>query len=145
MQAGRDIKFRGKRSENGEWVYGNLVLTAYGCYIIPQNIYADSMPQFSVDPKTVGQFTGFREKYGKEIFEGDIFQTDNYPLTKEDGYVGVVEYDHDRFWGVKRLKAGADVRGISDGMADGLLEFVDESIEVIGNIYEDQVLLEVGN
>ncbi|RFB35703.1 YopX family protein [Brevibacillus sp. VP] len=87
------------------------------------------------------QYTGLKDCNGKEIYEGDIFQAGSYPLTKEDDYVGVVEYDHDRFWGVKRVKAGSDVRGISDGMADGLWEFIDESIEIIGNIYEHPHLL----
>ncbi|MCR8994506.1 YopX family protein [Brevibacillus laterosporus] len=87
------------------------------------------------------QYTGLKDRNGKEIYEGDIFQAGSYPLTKEDDYVGVVEYDHDRFWGVRRVKAGSDVRGISGGMADGLWEFIDESTEVIGNIYEHPHLL----
>ncbi|MEK3935964.1 YopX family protein [Sporosarcina sp. FSL W7-1349] len=91
----------------------------------------------------VMQFTGLRDRNGVEIYEGDILQGGHYPIRGEDGYVLVIEYDHDRFWGVRTLKSGSTARGISHGIADGLYEFVDGGIEVIGNIYENPELLEV--
>ncbi|WPS88576.1 YopX family protein [Brevibacillus halotolerans] len=133
----REIKFRGKRVDNGGWVYGYFL---YGAVLDEHVIWTDH-DYWIVVPESVGQYTGLKDRNGKEIYEGDIFQAGSYPLTKEDDYVGVVEYDHDRFWGVRRVKAGSDVRGISDGMADGLWEFIDESTEVIGNIYEQPHLL----
>jgi hypothetical protein len=72
----RDYKFRGKRIDNGEWVYGNLVKTAYGLYIIPQNIIADQIPKYSVDPKSVGQYAELLDINRKEIYEGDITENE---------------------------------------------------------------------
>ncbi|AIQ29342.1 hypothetical protein P40081_15180 [Paenibacillus sp. FSL P4-0081] len=71
----RESKFRGKH--DGEWVYGNLVKTPYGLYIIPQNLISNSLPQFSIDPKTVGQFIGFTDKNGREIYGRDLVEDEN--------------------------------------------------------------------
>lgn len=88
------------------------------------------------------QYTGLKDVNGVEIYEGDILQTDYYPCSVGDDYVLVVEYDIDRFWCVRKLKANANARGVSDGIADGLYEFLDHGLKVIGNIYENKELLE---
>ena len=75
----REIKFRGKRLDNGEWIEGDLLRMLDHWFIFP-NPAPEGIDKYAVDPATVGQYTGLKDKNGKEIYEGDVIRS---PLSED--------------------------------------------------------------
>lgn len=148
----REIKFRGKRKDNGEWVYGDLCdyFRGSGKCIMPDSYFAsrdfgeedekgnpvieDDMAIggfISVEPETVGQYTGLKDSKGVEIYEGDIFDK------------GIVVFSNGCFNGCYTCgttsKKGWDY---SDEWEDGLAEYARKN-KVIGNIYQNPELINI--
>ena len=140
----REIKFRGKSLNTGLWSYGDLR---------QDNICKKTYIEYEVDPETVGQYTGLKDKNGKEIYEGDILR-----FQVPDGTIRhfVIEWaDEDRI-----------LRPLSDFVPDGnpirisgwcfnwngyrlyptVIDGVpdNEVMEVVGNIHDNPELLKGG-
>ena len=138
----REILFRGKRVDNGEWVEGSLIHQTmfYGdpvdCYHILYDgeFHADYYGSAEVIPETVGQFTGLLDKNGRKIFEGDIVILLEYVKKTFDVDDGEVRYGRGGFH-VKEFSALNSLNTLMsyDGVFCG---------EVIGNIHDNPELLE---
>jgi uncharacterized phage protein (TIGR01671 family) len=138
---GREIKFRGWfQGINGieEWVYGYLVKQTNGNWEI-----INGETSWTVD--NVGQYTGLKDKNGKEIYEGDVYKqesfekvrlTDNHK-TKEYGYrIGQIIYENGSFKHTieKQLNSYFGTLPVTRDIY--VVDGIAEHIEVIGNIYE---------
>ena len=129
----RDILFRAKRWDNGEWVEGDLIKNLWGNFAIrPREIH--NRDSYLDDPSivlgTVGQYTGLNDKNGKKIFEGDIVTFDSGISHK---YIGVITYD--------RVFFVITVVGINGVMRDLSFMISEEKVEVIGNVHDNPELL----
>ena len=163
----REILFRGKRIDSGEWVSsGNII-----CFnpeggkdkdlaFIPAlnepcicdhdengNIISFEKGMFyKVDTKTVGQYTGLLDKNGKRVFEGDIIKSDN----GSHSAISVVkfgEYYPKLFFamldicctGVQHLNANGFY--LESAKHEDMILFKSRHIEVIGNVHDNQELI----
>ena len=149
----REILFRGKRTDNGEWAYGCLLNKIYGArnpaIISDQGVNDDFNLDFEytyVEEETIGQYTGLTDKNGKKIFEGDLLDGFSYPYVFEEdhNYFAEVVWFYDCYaFGLHTHKyPTSDVRGCSDGNCDYMEDFDSSEWEVIGNIYDNPELLE---
>ena len=144
----RTIKFRGQKTTNGVWVYGSLVYSneiQTAIYFQTGSGLVKSMEWVYVNPETVCQFTGFLDKNGKEIYEGDVLRSDEYPYScigdkERDNYFGLIEWNENEaaFYIVTIKNPKSYVKGISDGISDYISQSALQDFEVIGNIYDDE-------
>ena len=148
----RDILFRGKRVDNGEWVYGYYCPCVFGNFPAePAIIDADELKKgrwapVRVIPETVGQYTGLTDKKGKKIFEGDIVKLTD----KSFGYKwkAVVEFGNPNgnyTWGWQLKPIGKAKNVNTDILCWVEMEETGAFCEVIGTIYDNPELLEVKN
>lgn len=142
----RTIKFKAKKINNDDWVVGSLAIYGKRAYILPEENIGQPLAVFEkVDPATVCQFTGFLDKNGKEIYEGDVLRSDKYPYSclkdnERDNYYAVVYYcEEGACFGTVTVKnPSSDVRGISDGILDDVEREKMKNFEVVGNIHEEK-------
>ena len=135
----REIRFRGKRVSNGEWVHGGIVKSFHpnfptesevAFFAQRPNAYAICVnnKDYFVKQGTIGQFTGMKDKRGNKIYEGDIVKT-NIDL------MGIVRFD-----------IGYYFEWITDSLVSmwnkDMKVWVEWGLEVIGNIYENKELIE---
>lgn len=132
----REILFRGKRIDNGEWVYGSLLDAKEDTYIIPHGyeyLYdeheklAFDVERCIVNPKTVGQSTGLIDKNGKKIFEEDIVKERVWKMLCDGAFKKVDEFS---------------VVTFKEGMFSHCSQPMGRlTVEVIGNIHDNPDLL----
>lgn len=139
MQAGREIKFRAWHKEEKRMIdpviglnfeQPTSIIEWYETiYDAIEGVISDAF----MDEVVLMQFTGLRDKNGKEIYEGDILQN----ITNSD-FLRAVKWLAPSF-----VKEPIDKWSIERGIQETIL-FVGATYEVVGNIYENHELLEVG-
>ena len=123
----RTIKFRAQRNYDGKWVYGDLENSPIGkfCRIHEYKENGYYKGEVDVDPETVGQFTGFQDTNGRDVYEGDILHSlinnKTYQVVFKDGF----------FWGEGKYGCGCAARFFP-------------SCEIAGNIHDNPDLIEKG-
>jgi len=146
----QEIMFKGKRADNGEWVYGRpfKINESDRHFISPigSNIYNSSdneqfiikfhgmfisIEAIEVVPKTVGQFTGLTDNNGIKIYEGDILATEKRDV------MFIIIWD--------RFSCGFKFKDNFDGCLLNIDLKALRKIEVIGNVHDNPELLENGD
>lgn len=132
----KEILFRGKRVDNGEWVDGDLIhRQIWGRALAIIRISDDGFEhyeEYEVIPESVGQFTGLTDKNGNKIFEGNIVKVTT----------GIEGYKSTYHSAIQEVKYNAE-SGIAVFLPFDNSDMVE--VEVIGNIYDNPELLYNGD
>lgn len=138
----REIEFRGRSVSDGGWVYGDLeyernkgLLSKVRIHTYKDDGSCDR--QYLVESKTVGEFTGMRDKYGEKIFEGDIVEVYDFTSVYASKYRGVVKM-YRGSWCVEYEDSIFDMVAHPPLFFD---DFADRKTEVIGNIHDNPGLI----
>ena len=135
----RDVKFRGKSVASGEWLFGSYCtgeITHGVSHFITENIQHrhEDLLAYKVQPDTVGQYTGLKDKNGKEVYENDIVRWERYPIpARTNAAVRLLAT-------VKWINCGFYVEYF-DNDSPFKNEALDPEryIEVIGNIHDNKI------
>ncbi len=144
----REILFRGKRMDNGEWIEGDLLRAKYYLndiehYFLFTDAEAFPANEFcgyeEVDPSTVGQYTGLTDEDGAKVFEGDIVRI-SMPVYKWHTveHISEVYFDNGCFC----VNWGGNYRPHDRTRIDSFIP--ETTFEVIGNVHDNPELLEGG-
>lgn len=129
----REILFRGKRVDNGEWTYGDLLTPTdiMDVWEISENTGMGD--RYEIDPDTVGQYTGLKDKNGKKIFEGDIVRNNKHGEDNDtyDYYSTIFSNGSFRAQYLDNLE-----------YTPKIYDIYFEGYEVIGNIHDNPELLQ---
>ena len=128
----REIKFRGKIRNTGEWIHGAFIPADYTYWREPSIVNLNR--RFEINPKTLGMYTGFHDDNGIEIYEGDILDISIYFLGtgKEKTFRSAVEFAK----GAMEVRESGEFAYNFDYLMT--CDFI-KSI-VIGNIYDNPEL-----
>ena len=140
----REILFRGKRIDNGEWLEGFIVssrentypngfemITVDGINYDELDSYIPDFISYAVDPSTVGQYTGMKDKNGERIFDGDVAKV----LQGKDKDIAYVGFENGAFMLYPKT-GNIHERTLWEYW------YNDWDVEVIGNITDNPELLE---
>ncbi len=127
----REILFRGKRADNGEWVYGSS-LKEKACDGVQHIIVTENGEYHLINPKTRGQYTGLTDRNGVRIFEGDIIDYKNPDGI--DKYIVTWDNEYSRF-------AAAAIWFGETKIIGDFVFYSQSKCTVIGNIHDNPELM----